>query len=534
MFSKPFDNSFTLNTVDEKLGIKIYTNIFPKPDAFLKLLEDNNLDNYYVAYQKVLELAEIIKSKGGKALLVGGSVRDFVVGKIPKDFDIEIYGLRAEEIETIVKDLGKVSEVGKAFGILKLFIGNVDLDISLPRKDSKVGDSHRDFQVDTDPKMTIKDAARRRDFTMNAITADPLTGELYDPFGGVDDLRNHILRVTDFDLFQDDPLRVLRAVQFSARLHLKVDPASFELMRQMSPLLKFLPKERIQEEFKKLFLKSDKPSIGLQLAMDIGVLREIAPELNLLNDIPQDPLWHPEGTVWKHSLMSVDKMVSILDKEKIYDSERYMLLLAVLAHDLGKISTTTFDDDGHIRSRGHEQAGKPMARELFSRLGLPKDMIEKIENLVANHLTPTTFYLEFLKGNIVSNGAIRRLAKRIYPATIKELVLVSEADHLGRGPYDSKQIEQGILDPKEFLPKAWLLKRAEEINVVNSKPQDVLQGRDLVALGFKGGVLFGRTIALANELRDEKNYSRYQILEILKKFSTLQEIVDNLQFLLKA
>ncbi len=250
--------------------------IFPKPDVFICEMEKFGFLEHIETYKKVLRISELIKKNGGMALLVGGSVRDMLWTDkiIPKDFDLELYGLEAIEVEKIVREVGNVSDVGKAFGILKISLGNgLDIDISLPRVDSKIGVGHRGFEVKTDPNMSIPEACKRRDFTMNSVAANPLTGELFDPFNGVKDIRNKILRITDPERFRDDPLRVLRGIQFVGRFGLEIDKDTMSILQEMVPCIKELPKERIGEEWKKLLLKSPMPSVSLIAGMILGVFK---------------------------------------------------------------------------------------------------------------------------------------------------------------------------------------------------------------------------------------------------------------------
>jgi len=242
--------------------------------------------------QTVIDIVREIDEQGGKAFLVGGSVRDMLLGKKPtKDLDIEVYGMLPDKIQEIVEMHGKVMEVGKSFGVLKYYDGTLEIDFSLPRKDSKVGEGHRGFAIDTDPFMDIKEAARRRDFTINAMMYDPITEVLIDPFRGLADLEKRVLRVVDKDTFTEDPLRVMRGVQFVARFDLAVEMKSFLLMQKAVSSLEELPKERIQEEWKKLLLKAMKPSLGLKTMLDLGIIERYYPELFKLTETEQDPLW---------------------------------------------------------------------------------------------------------------------------------------------------------------------------------------------------------------------------------------------------
>ncbi len=498
----------------------------PNGKDFLELLDEAGLETHKEAYQTVLDIAKSVEAKGGKVLLVGGSVRDFLLGKISKDFDVEVYGLEAEEIEAIVKKYGKVEEVGKAFGVLKvMFSGGIDIDVSLPRRDSKVGDGHKDFSIDTDPNMSIEDAARRRDFTFNSVSANPMTGELYDPFGGADDIRKGILKVTDEDLFKDDPLRVLRAMQFIGRFDLTIDRDSLPVLQEMAPLLEHLPKERIGEEWKKLLLKSERPSKGLQAAMDMGALDSLHPELSILDEIEQEHQWHPEGNVWKHTLMVVDESKRVAKENKLDEDETMTIVLAALCHDLGKATTTVFEE-GRLRSHGHEEAGAVPTVAFLETLNIDKATIKKVAKLVMHHLKPTLLYLAEQKSDKrIRDGSIRRLAKALHPATISELVMVAEADHFGRDTLEGPVTE--------FPAKDWLLERARQLEVEDQKPADLTRGSDWMKRKYRGGPNIGKLIKLSNELRDDQDYTKEMVLDATDGMSEKDAIVK-LEELLKA
>ncbi len=489
----------------------------PQSKDYIEIFNDQALFEVAEAYQIVVDLAQEIKEAGGRALIVGGAVRDYILSKIPKDFDLEVYGLAPEKIEEIVKSFGKVANAGKAFGILKLFTpSGLDIDVSIPRRDSKSGTGHRGFQVATDPNMSITEAARRRDFTFNSLSANPLTGDIYDPFGGIADLQNRTLKVTDSERFKDDPLRVLRALQFSSRFGLKVEKQSLKILKDMIPELNELPKERIGEEWKKLLLKSTKPSIGLSLGMSLGVFDEIHPEFPPLAHTPQEADWHPEGDVWIHTLMVVDEASKIVRKNNLDKEASFVVLLASLCHDLGKPATTSQRADGRIVSPGHEQAGAEPTRKFLSKIGVANLIKDKVVKLVENHLQPTLLYVnEIIQGGKVSDGAIRRLANRIYPATISELAMVAEADHLGRGEFAVDIKEQLILNSDVFEPAPWLLARARQIEVLDNKPQSLTRGQDWISFGFRPGKNIGQAIELADQLRDKFNFTKENIFNLL-------------------
>ncbi|MDP3985266.1 MAG: HD domain-containing protein, partial [bacterium] len=503
------------------------------PEEYMAKLREFGSEELAETYQTVVEISRAIEEAGGRALLVGGSVRDMIAGQISKDFDIEVYGLEADRIEEVVNNFGKVSEVGKAFGILKISLGSgIDIDVSLPRRDSKTGVGHRGFDVETDSNMSIEDAARRRDFTINSVAADPITRELFDPFGGVKDLRERQLRVTDVERFHDDPLRVLRGLQFIARFGLEVEPETAQIMREMIPELKELPKERILEEWKKLLLKSKKPSVGLSAGMMLGIFHEIHPELPPLIETPQEPEWHPEGDVWIHTLMVVDEAAKIVRREQLDPERAWTVMLGALAHDFGKPAVTEFKE-GRWKAHGHEPAGAEPTKKFLAALGVDALTRDKVVKTVTDHLTPAMFYVsEVVKGQKISDGAIRRLAQRIHPATIQELVMVAEADHAGRGPFVDREIPEQLLLPDGFPAGRWLLKRARELKVELSKPVNLIQGRQLVQLGFKPGKPIGEMIRLANQLRDEKEFTADMVFAAIDGVTEPTVAVQKLEALL--
>lgn len=477
--------------------------------------------------QTVLDIAHEIELQGGRAFLVGGSVRDMLLGKKPtKDLDIEVYGLQPEEIQQTVEQYGKVAEVGKSFGVLKYYDGNLEIDFSLPRKDSKVGKGHRGFDVDTDPNMDIKEAARRRDFTMNAIMYDPLTEVLIDPFHGLADLEKKVLRVVDKKTFPEDPLRVMRGVQFIARFDLVVDIKSFNLMQKVVPTLGELPKERIQLEWKKLLLKARKPSLGLKTMLDLGIIEQYYPELFVLTETEQDPLWHPEGNVWIHTLQCINAGAQIIHREPMRVREAFVIMLSILCHDFGKPSTTIKADD-RISTPEHESEGEEPTREFLNRIGVDNDTKEKVVPLVKNHLAPFSFYkAEFQKKEKITDGAIRRLARRLYPATIYELTLVAEADYLGKGTRLRDR-------DTNFKSGKWVIERSQKLKVDRDKPVNVIEGKDLIALGFSPEPIFGDIIKAANQLRDDKDYAKQDILEYIRMQISSEDALRRLQQLLK-
>jgi tRNA nucleotidyltransferase (CCA-adding enzyme) len=510
----------------------------PSSEEMIEKFKEFGYEEYAEAYEKVLEICRLVKEAGGEALLVGGSVRDIFFNKMPKDFDLEIYKLETDEIKEIVQKVGKVSEVGKAFGVLKIFLGNgIDIDVSLPRTDSKVDAGHKGFDVRTDPYMSIEDAARRRDFTMNSMAADPLTGKLNDPFNGLDDIRNRILKITDPERFQDDPLRVLRAVQFAGRFGMEIDKESLAIIQKMTPFLKELPRERILEEWEKLLVKSDKPSLGLSAGMLMGVFKELHPEFTVLTKTPQEKEWHPEGDVWMHTLMSVDEAAKISREYDLDEETAFVIMLSALCHDLGKQFTTEImEKDGKIRitSHGHEQAGEEPTKKFLASIGADGQTRSKVVKLVANHLIPSAWFIDStVRGQKISKGAFNRLAAKIHPATMRELALAAAADHRGRGPFANPENPNQLMMPENFPAGKWFIEKAREIGVEKSEPKDLIKGRDLFSFGFKNpGPLWGEIIKLSNDLRDDKNFTKDMFFQALCDISDEHKAVAKLKSLL--
>jgi tRNA nucleotidyltransferase (CCA-adding enzyme) len=422
-----------------------------------------------------------LREAGARPYVVGGAVRDAILGLPIKDFDVEVYGLAAERLRTVASSLGSVDEVGAAFSVLKVSgLPGVEgaVDIALPRRDSKVGAGHRGIAAVGDPFLAVTEAARRRDFTINALLLDTATGEVLDPHGGRSDLEARLLRAVDLTTFDEDPLRALRAVQLAARFEFRVDPATAALCSRMP--LDSLPPDRVFGEIEKLLLKARRPSLGFALMKDWGMLSALAPELVALAGTPQDPEWHPEGDVWIHSLQVVDEAAPLIADFAADRPRALTVMLGALCHDLGKPATTKFED-GHVRSRGHEEAGLGPTTALLDRWNvhtlLGYDVRAQVLALVADHLKPGELYKERER---VSDGAIRRLARRCEPDL---LYRVARADCLGRRP--------GRFEP---VAMEWFRDRIRALAVEVKAPKPLLRGRDLLDLGLSPGPEVGRIL----------------------------------------
>lgn len=493
------------------------------PDEYIRDWQDQGLEKQAEAYEAVSRICRAVQEAGGKAFLVGGGVRDLLLAKEVKDFDLEVFGLEAGKLEDLLRPFGKVNVVGKSFGVLKVLVNHsIDIDVSLPRRDSKKGDRHNDFSVATDPFMAISEAARRRDFTINAILADPLTGKIIDPFHGVDDLRTKTLRIVDEETFVDDPLRVLRAMQFVGRFELVMDEHSRRLMMSMVDSLQHLSKERVYEEWRKLLLKSEKPALGLQAGMDLGVFKKLHPEFTALAETPQDPTKHPEGNVWEHTKLAVDAMSGVSKREKLLEPEMWPLMLAALCHDLGKAKTTV-EKDGKIVSHGHEVASAGLTKIFLENIRVDRETIARVLPLVHHHMRPLYLYKEMLKNHEIKDGVFRRLAQDLAPANIRELALLSEADKLAALRADQDQI---------VVMTTWLIAQAEKIGVDRKVASELMTGKDFLEMGYAPGPEIGRLIQVSSQLRDVRGFDREDIIQALFQVKNNIEAIEVLEKLL--
>lgn len=421
-------------------------------------------------------IALAVRDEGGRALIVGGWVRDRLLNRPSKDIDMEVYGIDAVRLRAILSAFGAVNTVGESFTVYKV----AELDVSLPRRESKIARGHRGFEVTGDPLLSIDEASRRRDFTINAISWDPLTGAYEDPFNGRGDLEARVLRAVDPATFAEDSLRVLRAVQFAARFEFTLDPGTAELCRRIR--LDDLPSERIWGEIEKLLLAAPRPSIGLTIALDLGVIDQLFPEIKALVGCPQEPEWHPEGDVWVHTLMVVDQARGRIDG--LERPRQIALMVGALLHDVGKPPTTAFVD-GRIRSIDHEQQGVAPATAVMDRLNLHSiggyDVRKQVLGMVAHHLKPGMFRQSRTP---VSDGAFRRLAQKV---DLELLALVAKSDCLGRkGGFDCSAMD-------------WFLERARELGVQHAPPRPLLLGRHLLTIGVTAGPRMGEILRAVYE-----------------------------------
>ncbi len=420
-------------------------------------------------------LHALVHREGAKAYLVGGCVRDAVLAAAPTDLDVEVHGLPLDRLQTLLAESFSVQLVGRAFAVFKL--RGLPIDVSLPARRTGEGPS-----VEPDPGMSIEEALSRRDFTMNAMAIDLDSQMVVDPFGGRRDLRTGILRHAS-DKFVEDPLRVLRAMQFGARFELTVAPETVALCRSLTQ--DGLPKERLFDEWRKLLLLGRRPSLGLRFLGDCGWLR-FYPELAALQGCEQDPIWHPEGDVWVHTLHCLD----VFAAERVgHEEDDLVVGFAVLCHDLGK-PVTTKHEKGRITSKGHEPEGIAPTKSFLGRLTDRPALIDAVVPLVLAHLRPRALYEAR-----ASDSAIRRLARDV--GRIDQLVRVARADHLGRPPKPSDGFPAG----------SWLLERAASLRVASGKPDPILLGRHLLELGVEPGPRMGEVLAACYEAQLDGRFS---------------------------
>jgi tRNA nucleotidyltransferase (CCA-adding enzyme) len=441
---------------------------------------------------ELLRLCEAVREAGGRAMLVGGSVRDRLLGMESKDLDVEIYGLEPDRLREVLERIGRVNAVGEHFSVYKLVFyrraqdhsGDLDgqssivedapqerfeIDVSLPRRESKSGRGHRGFVIKGDPSMTFEDAARRRDFTINAILYDPLTDETVDPYGGKEDLNNRLLRAVAADTFVEDSLRVLRAVQLAARFEMTIDPQTVELCRAID--LSDLPRERIWGEIDKLLTLADHPSIGLSVALDLGVLDKLFPQIRALTGYQSEDA---ADDAFKHMKLALDEAAK--EARDLPKPKRLAVMLATLCHDPGNLLVSS--NDHPVLEPVHS---------VLNTIGLygidGHDVRSQVLSLVREQRKPREFYQAREK---TTDGDFRRLAQRV---DIELLYRVAKSCAIARGPASSTIAED------------WFIERARALGVENGPPAPLLQGRHLVEAGYEPGPKMGRLLREVYELQ---------------------------------
>jgi tRNA nucleotidyltransferase (CCA-adding enzyme) len=437
------------------------------------------------------ELARILTQTPelSRAFVVGGCVRDWLLGCPVKDCDLEVFGVSYEELANSLRHWGKTDLVGRSFGVVKLTIpGGTTFDFTIPRRDSKIAAGHKGFSVSFDPQITLEEAAARRDFTINSLMYDPRQREVLDFFGGRSDLEKRILRHTSA-AFVEDPLRVLRGMQNAARFGLTTDASTIDLCRSIKQSHGELAVERVREEWFKWASKSTVPSAGLRFLVHTEWI-EHYPELSAIRHTPQDPGWHPEGNVFLHTGHCCDALVKLPQWQQADEETRIVLSFATLTHDLGK-ATTTYESiqegERRIVSPGHEEASIPLATAFLERFRTPQAIVERVLPLVRNHMAHM---------QEVTDRTIRRLAKRLEPENIEDLCTVMTADAFGRPPRP-QQVPQVVTA---------LEAKASELQVQSSAPKPILLGRHLLELGMMPGPEMGVLLKQAYDAQLEGQF----------------------------
>ena len=434
-------------------------------------MEDERLDLSAVKpdlLEAVRKVSGLVREAGGRALMVGGAVRDLLLGeKAVKDIDLEVFGVEPERLQCVLGRSFPFDPCGVSFGVLKL--QRFAIDVSLPRRESKRGIGHKGFLIDSDPNLSVLEAASRRDFTVNAIYYDPIEERLEDPYEGVADLRARVLRHVS-NKFVEDPLRVLRGMQFIARFDLRPAPETVALCRTIT--MEDLPPERLFEEWGKLLKKGRQIGRGLAFLRETGWVNYF-PELKRLIGCRQDPKWHPEGDVWNHTCLCLDAFA----RRRTGDPDEDLIVgLAVLCHDFGKPATTRWLR-GHLRSLGHDEAGVAPTLSFLRRLTNEERILKEVPPLVQCHMQPFSLWRAH-----AGDSAVRRLAMKV--VRIDRLLRVARADDEGRPPEKAGGTSCG-----EDIQ--WLAAAAERLRVAAAAPKPILQGRDLIAMGYRPSPQFG-------------------------------------------
>lgn len=414
-------------------------------------------------------LAQRVREAGGTAYFVGGLVRDLILKKENKDFDIEVHGLTPAQLEAVLSSLGRVKKFGESFGVFGL--EHYDLDIAMPRKETATGRGHRDFEVSVDPFIGEENAAKRRDFTINAMMQNILTGEILDFFHGREDMENRILRHVNDRSFAEDPLRVLRGAQFASRFGFAVAPATRAFCQGMD--LSALASERIMIELEKALLKGQKPSLFFEELRCMNQLSYWFPEVEKLRGIEQNPEYHPEGNVWNHTMEVLDRAAQLRGKAKY----PLGLMVSALCHDFGKITATAVVK-GKIHAIGHEEQGLPIAEAFLGRITNEDKLLRYVRNMILLHMRPT---------RLAATSHHRKKFMKMFDDSLcpEDLLLLSEADRGNRIPSDGMAGE--ILEEE----------LAQYHSLLETPP---VTGAELLAEGYRPGKHIGLMLAYAREL----------------------------------
>ena len=451
----------------------------------------NIVKNFLIKYPVISAIVNEITQNGGRVLLIGGAVRDLFLNLTPKDFDIEVHGLKIAQIQKILKKHGQLSLVGKSFGVIR--IEGLNVDWSVPRIDS----AGRKPLVQINPLLDVRMAFSRRDLTINAMGLNLKTCELVDPFRGMRDLKLNILRTPDKNKFVEDPLRFFRVMQFVGRFGMKPDEELNSLCAKMD--ISGVSRERIEEEFKKLFLRSKCPSLGFNWLRSIDRLQDVLPEIYDTIGVAQDPVKHPEGDVYTHIMQVLDGIAGI---KNISEHEKLLFCWAALVHDLGKKDTSKKWPDGGVSAYGHAEFGVPLAKKLLKRITQDQKLIAGVCKIVKHHMKPGQFI-----ANKAKPAAYRRLASELAPEVTLELLgKFARIDKLARNPKSHKLLRAGARYELLFA------RRARAYAVYKEPEKPVLLGRDLLKYVQPGPEL-GKILARAYEIQLDEGIRDKKILK---------------------
>ncbi|TBN57363.1 CCA tRNA nucleotidyltransferase [Glaciihabitans arcticus] len=410
-------------------------------------------------------VVEACRRVGARPLVVGGAIRDALLGVASKDLDIEVHGVTDRALLlAALAEVGAVAEQGASFDVIAVRVDGADLDLSIS-----------DAPIDL--------AFSRRDFTINAMGWDPITDELIDPFGGQRDLARAILRHTSAS-FGDDPLRVLRGVQFVGRFGFALAAETKGVCRELAPRFDELATERVWEEWRKLARRARFWPEALDALKQTGWLAHF-PDLDATRGVKQDPIWHSEGDVFTHLGLAAGKAAEFAERDGLSDTDREVAVLAALVHDFGKVTHTEIGE--RITSHGHAEAGVEPARAFLAEIGAPRHVEARILPVVREHMAHVS-----MQGS-PSRPAVRRLMRRLGDASIHDWARVVDADCAGRGA-SSKASPAG----------AWVT-IAESIG--GAPARGLLTGEHLIARGLRPGPEFGRILGEALAAQDDEVFA---------------------------
>jgi len=443
------------------------------------------------------EIAAAVAAAGGRARYVGGFVRDGLMGVGCKDIDIEVYGLEPRRLRDVLADLGEVYDKGASFGVLGL--RHSEIDIAMPRTESRTGARHTDFDVSVDPFLSPERASRRRDFTVNAMMQDVLTGEILDFHGGRSDLAAGVIRCVCPQTFVEDALRVFRGCQFAARFGAEIDADTRRLCSEMD--VTALSVERVFGEMEKALLKADRPSVFFRELRRMDHLKEYFPEVQAMIGVEQNPRFHPEGDVFEHTMLTLDCAAALRSRAEW----PLGFMLSALMHDIGKCVATQVQEDGRITAYGHEVLGLEMVERQLRRITNHEKLIAYVKNQTALHMRPNM---------LAGARSKKKKTRQLFDLSLcpNDLILLSRADASGKTdePYDEAN-------------EAWLRERLADYLDCLKRP--MVGGDDLIAAGLRPDARFSGLIHRARML----HFSGIEKKQALKQVLSEAKMQENMQ-----